>query len=117
VTGAVVEWARLLAGRRAPDSSEDSPVWLPESAVTEGRGKTGWAGILAVGLALLRNWSGQDAVDRTAQQLETHVARETPSQAVLIPLPEVTHAARQHNAPLAYIQAAESRFNGPNRCC
>jgi hypothetical protein len=56
-------------------------------------------------------------VDRTAQQLETHVARETPSQAVLIPLPEVTHAARQHNAPLAYIQAAESRFNGPNRCC
>jgi carbon starvation protein len=117
VTGAVVEWVRLLGGRRTPDSSEETPLWLPESAVAEHRGKPGWAGIIAVGLALLRNWSGQDAVDRTARQLEVQVTRDTPSQAVLIPLPEVAAAARAHNAPIAYVEAAEARFNSPNRCC
>jgi hypothetical protein len=75
------------------------------------------AGIVALGLALLRNWSGQDAVDRTALQLEANVSQQLPSQAVLIPLPEVAEAARRHNAPIAYIQAAEARLNGPNRCC
>jgi carbon starvation protein len=117
VTGAVVEWVRLLGGRRTPDPSEETPLWLPESAVAEHRGKPGWAGIVAVGLALLRNWSGQDAVDRTARQLEVQVTRDTPSQAVLIPLPEVAAAARAHNAPIAYVEAAEARFNSPNRCC
>ena len=117
VTGAVVEWVRLLRGRRTPDSSEEVPVWLPESALAEGSNRTGWAGIFALGLALLRNWSGQDAVDRTARQLEANVSQQVPSQAVLIPLPEVTEAARRHNAPIAYVQAAEARLNGPNRCC
>jgi carbon starvation protein len=117
VTGAVLEWIRLLRGRRTPDSSEEVPVWLPESALAEGSNRTGWAGIFALGLALLRNWSGQDAVDRTARQLEANVSKQVPSQAVLIPLPEVTEAARRHNAPIAYVQAAEARLNGPNRCC
>jgi carbon starvation protein len=117
VTGAVLEWIRLLRGRRTPDTSEEVPVWLPESALAEGSNRTGWAGIFALGLALLRNWSGQDAVDRTARQLEANVSKQVPSQAVLIPLPEVTEAARRHNAPIAYVQAAEARLNGPNRCC
>jgi carbon starvation protein len=117
VTGAVVEWIRLLRGRRMPDSSEEAPEWLPESALVDGTHRTGWAGIVALGLALLRNWSGQDAVDRTARQLEANVSQQLPSQAVLIPLPEVAEAARRHNAPIAYVQAAESRLNSPNRCC
>ncbi len=117
VTGAMVEWIRLLRGWRAPDSSEDAPVWLPESALADGTRRTGLAGIVALGLALLRNWSGQDAVDRTARQLEANVSQQLPSQAVLIPLPEVAEAARRHNAPIAYVQAAEARLNGPNRCC
>jgi carbon starvation protein len=117
VTGATVEWIRLLRGGRAPDSSEDAPVWLPELALADGTRRTGLAGIVALGLALLRNWSGQDAVDRTALQLEANVSQQLPSQAVLIPLPEVAEAARRHNAPIAYVQAAEARLNGPNRCC
>jgi carbon starvation protein len=117
VTGATVEWIRLLRGWRAPDSSEDAPVWLPELALADGTRRTGLAGIVALGLALLRNWSGQDAVDRTALQLEANVSQQLPSQAVLIPLPEVAEAARRHNAPIAYVQAAEARLNGPNRCC
>jgi carbon starvation protein len=117
VTGAVVEWIRLLRGRRMPDSSEEAPEWLPESALVDGTHRTGWAGIVALGLALLRNWSGQDAVDRTARQLEANVSQQLPSQAVLIPLPEVAEAARRHNAPIAYVQAAESRLKSPNRCC
>jgi carbon starvation protein len=117
VTGAVVEWIRLLRGRRMPDSSEEAPEWLPDSALVDGTHRTGWAGIVALGLALLRNWSGQDAVDRTARQLEANVSQQLPSQAVLIPLPEVAEAARRHNAPIAYVQAAESRLNSPNRCC
>jgi carbon starvation protein len=117
VTGAVVEWIRLLRGRRPPESSEDAPVWLPESALADGTHRTGWAGIFALGLALLRNWSGQDAVDRTARQLEANVSQKLPSQAVLIPLPEVAEAARRHNAPIAYVQSAEARLNSPNRCC
>ncbi|MEY2788567.1 MAG: hypothetical protein RLZZ34_1710 [Verrucomicrobiota bacterium] len=117
VAGAAVQWVRLLRGRKSAALSEDPPVWLPDSALTEGGRKTGWAGIFALGLALLRNWSGQDAVDRAERRLEASVSRDVPSQPILIPLPEVAEAARRHNAPLAYAQAAEARFDGPNRCC
>jgi len=117
VVGAAVEWVRVLRGRRAPDLTEDPPAWLPDSVLVEGGRKTGWAGIFALGLAMLRNWSGQDSVDRAAQRLEASVSREVPSQPVLIRLPEVAEAARRHNAPIAYAQAAEARFDSPNRCC
>ena len=117
VGGAVIEWIRLLRGRRSADSSEEAPVWLPETALAEGGRRTGWAGIFALGLALLRHWSGQEAVDRASRRLEAAVTREVPSQAVLIPLPEVAEQARRHNAPIAYRQAAESLAANPNRCC
>ena len=117
VAGAGVHWVRLLRGRKPAALSEDPPEWLPDGALAEGGRKTGWAGIFALGLALLRNWSGQDAVDRTERRLAASVSPEAPSQPVLIPLPEVAEAARRHNAPLAYAQAAEARFDGPNRCC
>ena len=117
VGGAVVEWIRLLRGRKSPDSSEEAPVWLPESALAEGGRRTGWAGIFALGLALLRHWSGQESVDREARRLEASVTREVPAQAMLIPLPEVAEEVRRHNAPIAYQQAAESLAANPNRCC
>jgi carbon starvation protein len=117
VGGAVVEWIRLLRGRKSPDSSEEAPVWLPETALAEGGRRTGWAGIFALGLALLRHWSGQETVDREARRLEAAVMRDTRSQAVLIPLPEVAEEVRRHNAPIAYQQAAESLAANPNRCC
>jgi carbon starvation protein len=117
VGGAVVEWIRLLRGRKSPDSSEEAPVWLPETALAEGGRRTGWAGIFALGLALLRHWSGQESVDREARRLEAAVMRDTRSQAVLIPLPEVAEEVRRHNAPIAYQQAAETLAANPNRCC
>jgi len=117
VGGAVVEWIRLLRGRKSPDSSEEAPVWLPETALAEGGRRTGWAGIFALGLALLRHWSGQESVDREARRLEASVTREVPAQAMLIPLPEVAEEVRRHNAPIAYQQAAESLAANPNRCC
>ena len=117
VGGATVEWIRLLRGHRSAESSEDPPVWLPEAALAEGGRRPGWAGIFALGLALLRHWSGQEAVDREARRLEAAVTRQTPAQAVLIPLPEVAEEVRRHNAPIAYRQAAETLAANPNRCC
>ncbi|MFM8360214.1 MAG: hypothetical protein ACKOET_16830, partial [Verrucomicrobiota bacterium] len=116
VATAVREWLRLLAGSRPPDLQETTPVWLPASALApppgRHRGRLGAAGLT---LALLRHWSGQDAVDRAAQAACPHATGS--GKRILIDLPEVRTALARKAAGQAYAAAAEQRLAGPNRCC
>jgi hypothetical protein len=73
---------------------ETAPTWLPDYAVAEAR-PLHVTSLIALGLALLREISGEARVDRAQHHCSC------------------AHPSREH----AYLQAAEERFNGINRCC
>lgn len=111
----VREWIRLLRGTRAADLTETEPVWLPAHAVVE-RGAMPSLGMAALALALLREWSGESAVERArAQACICHGPEQR--RAVLIDLPEVRTAVDRTQRERAYLEAAGRRFEGIQRCC
>ena len=102
----VYEWLSLLAKRRNPQLSETEPVWLPAYAVAEGR-PVQWWNIFALGFLLLKELSGEAAVDRAQACIPRKVDLLGGSKAM----------AKEQRAQ-AYVAAAEKRFDGgPNRCC
>ncbi len=109
-------WWRLLRGRQPPTLSETDPVWLPPAGPVAPAGlRPGLAHALPFALALLRNWSGQDAVDR-----ESNLLARCPRGAagrVLIDVPSVRAEADRLRLGQAYREAAERRFHGVARCC
>ncbi len=88
----VREWLLLLARRKLPRLSETAPLWLPGYAVAEA-GPRGAGSLLMLALLLIKELSGETAIQR---------ARETQ--------PAVT-------AGRAYLQVAQKRHDGINRCC
>jgi hypothetical protein len=86
------EWLLLLARRKLASLSETEPMWLPDYAVAEA-GPRGSLSLLVLGLMLIKELSGENAIQRTreAQPLVT--------------------------ADRAYLQVAQKRFDGINRCC
>jgi hypothetical protein len=89
----VREWILLLARRKLAVLRETEPTWLPDYAIAEAR-PLRVASLLAVGLALLKELSGQSHIER-AQSNACHHQKPT----------EV------------YCDATEQRFNGIRRCC
>ena len=113
-------WMRLLSGRLVARWSEDPPTWLPAGAMPGAASGPGLAGIVTLGLALLRVWSGQAEVDREATLIAACAHREAgeaPPLRLLIDLPEVRTDVRQLTAQQAYVEAAEHRLSGTSRCC
>ena len=108
------EWILLLARRRSSRMTETAPVWLPDYAVAEARPR-GLAGLLLIALMLAREWSGQTAMERVGR------ARLQPSHS------DVCQQGSAEAAPYrlqckndrvhAYLQVAQKRFDGINRCC
>jgi carbon starvation protein len=88
------EWVLLLARKRLAVLRETPPTWLPDYAVAESKPLHA-ASLIALGIALLRELSGEAKVDRAHAQCAC--AQET----------------REH----AYLKTAEERYNGINRCC
>ncbi|MFA6545423.1 MAG: carbon starvation CstA family protein [Limisphaerales bacterium] len=102
----IYEWLSLLAKRREPKLSETEPVWLPDYAVAEGK-PVQWWNIFALGFLLLKEISGEAAVDRAQACIPRKVDLLGGSKAM----------AKEQRAQ-AYVAAAEKRFDGgPNRCC
>ncbi len=95
------EWRQLLARRKPAELSETPPLWLDLPAGTPGAPAHA-LGIVALGFALLRDLSGQAALDREAQAV---------AQCDCAKLP--TKAARQN----VFLAATERRFSGVRRCC
>ena len=102
----VIEWVRLLTRTRAATLSETEPVWLPDYAVAEGK-PVQWWNIFALGFLLLKEVSGEAAVDRA----QACIPRK-------VDLLGGTKAMVKEQRAQAYVAAAEKRFDGgPNRCC
>jgi hypothetical protein len=91
----VCDWILLLARRKIAALRESMPVWLPEVAVAE-TGRLRVLGLLALGIALAGELSGEAHLERAAQQ--------------------ACACGRKEDAKL-YVQATEQRFNGVRRCC
>lgn len=91
---------------RAATLSETEPVWLPDYAVAEGK-PVQWWNIFALGFLLLKEVSGEAAVDRA----QACIPRK-------VDLLGGTKAMVKEQRAQAYVAAAEKRFDGgPNRCC
>jgi carbon starvation protein len=102
----IYEWLALIGKRRTPQLSETDPVWLPDYAVAEGKPMQWW-NIFALGFLLLKEVSGEAAVDRAQACVPRKVDLLGGSKAM----------AKEQRAQ-AYVAAAEKRFEGgPNRCC
>jgi carbon starvation protein len=102
----VREWLLLLARRKPAVLSESLPVWLPDYALGKTR-PVPVAGVLALGLGLAKELSGEAQMERAAQIAEC-LHSEGESAAL-----RKTKALQQK----VYIETAENRFNGVRRCC
>jgi carbon starvation protein len=97
------EWMLLLGRRKLADLRETAPTWLPDYAVAEGR-PLQMLGLFALGLALLREISGEAQFDRARAQASACACHE------------------EHGAPIAsdgevYERTLEHRYRGITRCC
>ena len=112
------EWILLLARKRISQLKETDPVWLPDYAVAEGQPLKLFS-LLALALALLKELSGEAAIDRVQQ----HAARcdclgsETGPARIKIDL--LGGGGKPEGMPRsdAYVKASEERFQNITRCC
>jgi len=100
------EWIRLLSRRRSSQLSESEPVWLPEHAIREsGTSLRSVAGTTTLALGLLKELSGESAIERARQgQLACACDQDHSRRA-----PQSTGQD--------YVEMTERRFDGVTRCC
>jgi carbon starvation protein len=118
----VREWVLLLGGRKQAILREAPAVWLPETALAPARS---WhlLGLIPLAFALLKELSGEAALDRARRAEEVAVcAGDDPGghassveAAARGPRLEVAEARRREQA--RYLHLAERRYRGINRCC
>jgi len=104
------EWVLLIARKKAAEPRETPPTWLPDYAVAEAKPFKLFS-LLALAAALLKELSGEAAVDR-AQQHRLFCREE-----LQVDLLGGGLEQRSLSRGEAYAASAEHRFNQPNRCC
>jgi len=104
------EWLLLLARKKAAEPRETPPTWLPDYAVAEAKPFKLFS-LLALAVALLREISGEAAVDRAQQH------RTTCREGLQVDLLGGGLKQEALSRGEAYAASAERRFNEPNRCC
>jgi len=87
------EWILLLARRKLAVLRESEPIWLPDYVVAESR-PLQVGSLLALGLALIKELSGQSHLERAQ-----------------------TNACHHEKPAEVYCDATEHRFNGIRKCC
>jgi carbon starvation protein len=119
----VREWILLLARQKISRLSETAPVWLPAYAVAEGRPR-GLGSLLLLAFLLARELSGQTAQEKVAQEcagraglLPSHARLCQSGSAGASPCPGEGVLSDKHARVHAYLQVAQKRFDGINRCC
>jgi carbon starvation protein len=104
------EWVLLLARRKIAQVTESPPVWLPSYAIAEGKPLRIFS-LLALGLTVAKELSGQAAMDR-ADPTPADCAHARTSCAAAQPPCDEKQRRQQ-----IYLEAAQKRFKGVNRCC
>ena len=108
----VREWLLLLSRTKEPTLRETEPVWLPGIASENTNPATAF-GAAALAFTMLRELSGQSAIDRAAAQHGTPVILVRGRQNVLLseqPNPDGLRAD-------AYLGALDGRYSRISRCC
>jgi carbon starvation protein len=100
----VYEWLRLLTRSKASTLSETAPVFLPPGAVAESSPLPAF-GIAMLGFTLLKELSGEAAIDRA----EVCACAQAEASGQVQPA-----KYRRQNA---FLTATEHRYRGVNRCC
>ncbi len=95
------QWWRLVRGSIPPTLHETDPVWLDASTQPE-PSRLGALGALALGVALLKEVSGEAAIDRAQTLASVCDCAQTP-----------TPSQRRN----VYLSTTDRRFTGINRCC
>jgi carbon starvation protein len=106
----VREWILLLARRKRPVLRETPPVWLPRGATAQ-TGPLHLAGLVALGMALAREFSGEAHLHRAHGAEPGSLA--PPGSGGEIPTANITREQQRQR----YVESTERRFNGVNRCC
>jgi carbon starvation protein len=96
------EWLLLLRGAKVPALSETEPVFLPADTVKEAPQPMHVFGLIAFGCTLLKEISGQAAIDREEKRPE---------------ICECTERTPQTARKNAFLLSTERRFQSVNRCC
>ena len=104
------EWLRLIAGRASPRLQETEPVWLPLGETPPAR--AGAFGAAALAFALLREISGQAAIDRAASEAETTIVVRGRQNILLSDQPPP-----DRDVATPYLAALEHRYSRISRCC
>jgi carbon starvation protein len=99
------EWLLLLARRKPVGLRETPAVWLPEYAVAEGR-PWHWFHLSMLALLMIKELSGEAAMERARRPDQASACDGSCSAQ--------TGIARRRQI---YLQVAERRFKGVNRCC
>ncbi len=99
----VWEWTRLLLRAKAVVLHETEPVWLPADALLAPR-PLPIAGLAALGFTLLKEVSGEAAIDRARALDQACACATTPDQK---PSPRRN----------VFLTATEERYKNINRCC
>jgi len=105
------EWILLLGRRKLALLRESEPVWLPEHALAEGK-PLHLAGLLALALALAKEWSGEAHIERAQVNAAISSRNETAVDAAAL-----SEEARNQISKQTYLEATEQRFHGIRRCC
>jgi carbon starvation protein len=101
------EWVLLLARRKLAELRETEPVWLPSYAVAEAH-PLHLVSLFAVGIALLRELSGEAQFERDRQA----AVAATPCECI--------HASARDARELdrkLWRRTLEERYRGIRRCC
>jgi len=110
----VFEWFRLLRGSRPPDLRESDPVWRAPDPILPNAVSP--LGAMAVTVALARNLTDQDAIDRsTHRSLASNTDPCRPR--VLIDVPEVRDSVAETTRADAYVAVTRKRFDNSQPCC
>ena len=114
----VREWILLWARKKLCQLRENDPVWLPDYAVAEGR-PLKLMGLLALSLALLKELSGEAAIDRVQQHAARCDCLESEIGRARIKIDLLNGGAKPDGMTRsdAYVKASEERFQGITRCC
>jgi carbon starvation protein len=108
------EWLLLLRRNRPATLYESEAVWLPEYAVAESR-RAGLLGFLAIGLALIREWSGETMIERAQRSAANSDTQQAMQCRVQVRTDRQTSEAQRRKQ--LYVESVEQRFRGVNRCC
>jgi carbon starvation protein len=112
----VREWVLLLARRKLARLCETEPVWLPDYALVESRPLHVF-GLLALAIGLLKELSGEAAIERAQQQHLACACMEHGPGGILVSAKIRSGAKENARRGKIYAQMAERRFKGVTRCC